>query len=376
MTDDASAKDKVAVTFSRGSWPVGPDEEFPFVEPDLAHHTVPEPVSTPPWRQVARPPAWPVWPVMPTHGPDGVEAGPAATAAGSAGPATAELRLDFDAAFAGASPQRPHDPPPEHPPGSSWEHPYGLTREHPPGPPPGEHRPGPPPDYAHGPSWARRAWLGLVAAAVLVLTVAAGFALSPRSAKGHAASDVTSVHGATAARQPAPVGTTAGAAAANPADPTSAASDPTRAPSTAPAPARPVTVTYEAETGANKMSGSAFVTNYQGASGGRVVKNLGDWKNPAGPGSLTFTNVTVPVSGAYVLVFFYVHANGDPSRTAVITVGGANPIDVTVSGGSACCARQAVDLTLTAGKNAISFGNPKGPAPAIDKIEIMKAAAG
>jgi hypothetical protein len=41
-----------------------------------------------------------------------------------------------------------------------------------------------------------------------------------------------------------------------------------------------------------------------------------------------------------------------------------------VSGGSACCQRQAVTLTLAAGVNRISLTNPTGHAPAVDKITV------
>src|SRR5689334_22564838 len=53
----------------------------------------------------------------------------------------------------------------------------------------------------------------------------------------------------------------------------------------------PPSAVYEAENGANTVSGGAFIAKYPGASGGRIVKNLGVWGNPAGAGKLTFTAV-------------------------------------------------------------------------------------
>jgi hypothetical protein len=135
-------------------------------------------------------------------------------------------------------------------------------------------------------------------------------------------------------------------------------------------------VTYEAEDRANTVSGGAFVAGYGGASGGRIVKNLGTWGSPAGAGKLTFTGVRVPAAGRYPVTIFYVHVNGEATRTLVVTVAGADPVRLSVSGGSACCRRQTVTLRLAAGVNKISVGTPSGRAPAIDKITVDPAGAG
>jgi hypothetical protein len=133
---------------------------------------------------------------------------------------------------------------------------------------------------------------------------------------------------------------------------------------------RPGPVTYEAEAAANTVSGSARISNYDGASGGRIVRNLGLWNGPGSAGTLTFGNVTAPEAGPYHLTFFYVYLNAEPARTAVITVAGAEPISVTAGGGSTCCASRTVTVVLRAGANTITFGNPNGHAPSIDKIVI------
>jgi hypothetical protein len=349
-----------------GAYPAEPDGAYPFEEPDtLERTTVPQPVSVPPWRKVPRPPVWSGRPREQATGSIGPASGSIDFAVGRVGVATtAEQRLHLDLSG------------PAHPGG-------GGDRTGPAGPPPDQpHGPG----YSHGPRWAGRAWLALAAVAILVLTVSAGLALSPRSVKGRTVAATAGP--ATAARQPAPVadppagptgaaGTTGSpGATAQPTPPQSMAPQSMAPQSMAPAAPGPVITTYEAEAAANTLSGGAFVATYQGASGGRVVKNLGDWKTKSGPGSLTFTNVTVPVTGTYTLIFYYVFVNGDPTRTAVITVSGADPIDVTAAGGSVCCARQAVAVNLTAGRNTITFGNPHATAPAIDKIEIVKGTAG
>jgi len=218
------------------------------------------------------------------------------------------------------------------------------------------------------PRWTGRAWLALAAAAILVLTGSAAYALSPPPTTWHAAPAAR----ASAVRPPAPSGATPSIGVADPGGSGGATVPATRPPGVP----RVVIGSYEAESGANTLVGGATVTNYRGASGGRVVKNLGAWKSPAGPGGLTFTDVMAPASGMYTLVFSYVHLNGDTTRTAVITVSGARPIEVTVSGGTVCCTRQAVAVRLAAGRNAISFGNRQGTAPAIDKIEIIKGVVG
>jgi Carbohydrate binding module (family 35) len=143
---------------------------------------------------------------------------------------------------------------------------------------------------------------------------------------------------------------------------------PTEPPTDPPAAAAPVA--YEAEDRTNTVSGGAFVATYPGASGGRIVKNLGTWGNPPGTGKLTFNQVQVPTAGRYTVTIFYVHVNGDATRTLVISVAGGQPVHVSVAGGAACCQQRAVTLTLHAGVNRISLTNPAGHAPAIDKITV------
>ncbi len=187
---------------------------------------------------------------------------------------------------------------------------------------------------------AARLWLPLVVAAVLVLMVAA----------------------ASLVKLPA-----------HPRDAAAAAAPPPP-PSTAPAAAMPAApVTYEAEAAQNTLSGSAFVGTLPGASGGQVVKNIGDWNTAAGPGELRFTGVIVPSAGRYALTFYYVHPNGDRTRSVTIAVQGGDTTTVTVATGAACCAHRTLTVQLQAGANVITFGNPRGHAPALDRIEIAPA---
>ena len=178
--------------------------------------------------------------------------------------------------------------------------------------------------------------------------------------------------GASPRAAPPPTSATAPANAPSNAPPTAPPMAPSPAPSSVPsqpaAPAAPVV--YEAENRANTVSGGAFVATYPGASGGRIVKNLGTWGNPPGTGKLTFNQVRVPAAGAYTVTIFSVHVNGDATRTLVIGVAGGQPVRVSVAGGATCCQQRAVILTLNAGVNRISLTNPAGHAPAIDKITV------
>src|SRR6266511_694155 len=102
--------------------------------------------------------------------------------------------------------------------------------------------------------------------------------------------------------------------------------------------------------------------------GGKIVRNIGAWGGAAGV--LRFGSVTVPADGTYTLAFFYVHLDDQPSRTAVITVAGQDPISVPVTGGSICCVTKVITVVLTKGANVVTFTNPGGQAPSIDKIVI------
>jgi alpha-galactosidase len=132
-------------------------------------------------------------------------------------------------------------------------------------------------------------------------------------------------------------------------------------------------VTYEAEAPGNELGGTAWIDDYPGASGGQIVRNIGVWKGPQRLGFLRFTGVTVPATGTYVMTFFYVHMDGATERSAEITVGGGAPFTVTVDGSDVCCAASSVRITLQRGTNTVTFGNPNGHAPSIDKIVIAAA---
>jgi hypothetical protein len=111
---------------------------------------------------------------------------------------------------------------------------------------------------------------------------------------------------------------------------------------------------------------------YPGASGGKLVHGLGNFGGTAGPGGLRFNNVVVPVSGNYTLTFYFVNPDNEPTRTVYITASGKASLPVVVAGGNVCCLAQPVQIFLVKGTNTITFTNPQGHAPAIDRIVIAK----
>ena len=139
-------------------------------------------------------------------------------------------------------------------------------------------------------------------------------------------------------------------------------------------------VTYPAASAENVLSGPARVVRNPHAHGGRHVGWIGH-----GDGStLTFTGVHAPWSGAYRVMLSYAcneRAGSDNYNVNLVNRG----FTVTTAGGSqlTACARNTyswnqfntVELTvrLAAGSNTITFGNPSGYAPDIDKITVAPA---
>lgn len=128
-------------------------------------------------------------------------------------------------------------------------------------------------------------------------------------------------------------------------------------------------VAYEAEARGNTLLGQAEPVSMTGASGGTVVRNLGDGTGKR-DGALRFNGVTVPAAGTYTLTFHYAQPAGPRAHQMVITVAGAAPLTVTVDAVDGCCASRSVRVKLRQGANSITFDNPNGPAPAVDRIVL------
>lgn len=159
---------------------------------------------------------------------------------------------------------------------------------------------------------------------------------------------------------------------------TDPAATPTTGPSASPSPspggsASPSAgfraVAYEAEARGNTLLGQATAVSMTGASGGTVVRNLGDGSGKK-DGALRFNGVTVPTAGTYTLTFHYAQPAGPRAHQMVITVAGAAPVTVAVAAAEGCCASRSVRVTLRRGANTITFDNPNGPAPAVDRIVV------
>ena len=135
--------------------------------------------------------------------------------------------------------------------------------------------------------------------------------------------------------------------------------------------------TYQAESSANTLAGTAVVTSDTWASGGAYVGYIGD----AAANTLTFNDVDAASAGTYMLVIAY--ANDDTagsgnynsnieSRWAQISVnGGSATTEVFANTYSWHGYRTvAMPITLAAGENTISFANSTGYVPNIDYIQV------
>jgi hypothetical protein len=139
-------------------------------------------------------------------------------------------------------------------------------------------------------------------------------------------------------------------------------------------------VTYAAAAAGNVLSGTAAAAGNPHAHGGRHV----GWIGHGAGSTLTFTGVSAPWPGAYRVMLSYAcneRAGSDNYNVNLVNRG----FTVTTSAGTELtrCARNTyswnqfntIELTvrLAAGANTITFGNPSGYAPNIDKITVAPA---
>jgi hypothetical protein len=155
--------------------------------------------------------------------------------------------------------------------------------------------------------------------------------------------------------------------------PTSRPVKATAKPTPKPAPFTPITLEAEAGGAAVTLGGSAWIAEYPGASNGKIVRNLGDWRMRGGPGTLRFNGVTFPAGGSYILAISFVHPDNEPTRGAQVTVSGVNPVTVVFNGGSRCCDVKKITLQIPAGTRTITISNSRDRAPSIDKIVVSRA---
>jgi hypothetical protein len=140
----------------------------------------------------------------------------------------------------------------------------------------------------------------------------------------------------------------------------------------APPPPPPfTTLTIEAEGG--QLTGSAWVSDGYSAtaSGGLIVRNLGNWGGT--PGTLTLNGIVFPNQANYTITIHFVHPNGEANRTARVTVSEVPTVMVNFTAqNNGCCFAQAAIINIPAGTRSIRFENPTGHAPSIDKVVITR----
>jgi uncharacterized protein YkwD len=123
------------------------------------------------------------------------------------------------------------------------------------------------------------------------------------------------------------------------------------------------TSTYEAEDASNTLSGGARVVDCDRCSAGDRVTGIGN------AGVLTFNGVIAEQTGSTTVSITY---SGTERRTALLSVNGgtAAAIDFPATRSPGRPAGQRVKLTLAAGVNTVTFANPSGVAPDIDKLVV------
>ncbi|MBM9509910.1 fibronectin type III domain-containing protein [Actinacidiphila acididurans] len=124
-------------------------------------------------------------------------------------------------------------------------------------------------------------------------------------------------------------------------------------------------VSYEAEAPGNTLGGNAGISDCGECSGGKKVGNLGSG------GSVAINNVTVPKDGTYLMKLDY--TDGSSGRTMVVTTG-ATSFQVPLPGSNdnnwGTPHSITVPVTLKAGANSITFGNPSDYASDVDRITL------
>ena len=89
-------------------------------------------------------------------------------------------------------------------------------------------------------------------------------------------------------------------------------------------------------------------------------------------GTLTFTGLKAPRLGSYSLSIYYATAE---RRDAFLSINGGQgqPLSFRDTGGFDRVRRVTIPITLRAGENSITFFNPAGFAPDIDRIRLRPA---
>ncbi|HEX7734012.1 MAG TPA: protein kinase [Ktedonobacteraceae bacterium] len=130
---------------------------------------------------------------------------------------------------------------------------------------------------------------------------------------------------------------------------------------------RPIPPTsYEAESTANTLGGSAVIFSCPPCSGGKKVGRLGQG------GTLLFNGIRAGKTAAYKITFYFVDGRGD--RSASISINGGPALAYTFHGANDNNWNEVQTLTitvqLTAGTNTLFISNPSASAPDIDRVVV------
>lgn len=126
--------------------------------------------------------------------------------------------------------------------------------------------------------------------------------------------------------------------------------------------ALPSATTYEAENAALGDGVTAGFSNY--ASGLSKAGNIGG----SATRTVTFSNITVPVTGTYQLEIDYMTSG---ERSFSLSINGAAAKTFPVNGSSFDDPAVAIlEVQLKAGVNTIQYGNPTGNAPDLDRLVV------
>ncbi|GAA4441963.1 hypothetical protein GCM10023170_016470 [Phytohabitans houttuyneae] len=204
----------------------------------------------------------------------------------------------------------------------------------------------------------QRAWLGLAAVGLLALAVAAVAMLSPDGGRPPAGGQGLALPTAPPQEPPPSGDQEIGAAAPSP--------TPSRA-KKAPAAPGPFTRSYEAEDAA--LIGGAEVLSLRAASGGRIVRNIGSGPDRRA-GLVSFTEVDVPATNRYALTVDYVSGE---DRFAILSINTETHFKLSFpsSGGWDVVASRTFTISLVGGRNNLTFSNPDGWAPRLDRINLL-----
>ncbi|MDQ7909224.1 hypothetical protein RB614_32350 [Phytohabitans sp. ZYX-F-186] len=206
----------------------------------------------------------------------------------------------------------------------------------------------------------QRIRLGLAGVAVLALAIVAVATLSPDGEKSPDAGRGLALPTGPP-RAPAP-------SADQEIGPAEASPTPSRA-KAAPASsdAGPFTRTYEAEDAA--LIGGAEVLSLRQAGGGRIVQGIGTGSDRR-PGLVSFTEVEVPATNRYALTVDYVSGE---DRTAILTINSETHLRLSFpsSGDWDVVGSRTFTIVLVGGRNNLTFSNPDGWAPRLDRISLL-----